>query len=155
MSQHHLSEFLLDAGFVEVSLKRNVVGHLVVEVVLNDVVGEFLVDTGASGTVVEQTKAEMFRLNLDHHEESNEAAGAGASGISVIPSSDNHLKVGDCDLPGMLIYSMSLDHVNMTLQQHGAERELDGVLGADFLSATDAIIDFASLRLYARPHQPQ
>ena len=88
-----LAEFLSNHRYHQVSLKKIETGHLVMEALINDIRGTFILDTGAGGTVVDEKNIELFRLNVII--EDIKGAGAGGGGLTVYSSSDNKLSINE------------------------------------------------------------
>ena len=69
-----LHEFLSSRGYVSLLLQKTIVGHFEAHVLVNGKKARFLIDTGASNTVVDHKSAAQYTLLI---EDSNEAAGGG------------------------------------------------------------------------------
>jgi len=134
-------------GYVRIEIEKMLTGHLLLEVELNGVKGKFILDTGASTTVLESNRKDKFNLMIESTDE--EAAGAGGAGMQMETSDGNNLKIGDTEFDNFQIYLMSLDHVNQAFSSYGVE-EVDGVIGADVLTFKDGIIDYSNLVLYLK-----
>lgn len=140
---------LAAAGYRQVSLVRHGKGHLVLAVRLNGVEGRFVLDTGATRTLVEASGRERFKLG-DALRPAGAATGAGGGGIAVHESPGNQLDIGGYSDPAFTALVMSLAHVNDAFERRGEPR-IDGVIGADVLERGQAVVDYASNTLYLRP----
>lgn len=140
-----LETFLtVEHDYIKIPITKMVSGHLHVHGILNGVEGEFILDTGASATVVEKDRKNKFNLKT----EGTKHTGAGAGGVQTVEKSiGNSMKLGDLTKDSPDIYLMNLDHVNNALASMGI-KEIDGVIGADILTDNKAIIDYANLVLY-------
>lgn len=149
-SGESLKEFLANKGYYTIALEKNIAGHLVVNVEINDVKGNFILDTGASTTVIHNEREHYFKLNVDKNSASNEGAGAGANNITVMTSKNNIVELVDYKIENFDIALMNLEHVNIALKQLGEQEEIDGVIGADVLKISEAVIDYSNLVLYLK-----
>src|SRR4051812_2813265 len=93
IEKESLAEFLYRKNYQQVSLIKLATGHLLIEASINDVAGVFILDTGASTTVVDEKNVELFRLNVVM--EDAKGAGAGGGGLTVYSSSDNKLSINE------------------------------------------------------------
>lgn len=138
---------LLAHGYVGIQMTKLESGHLHLFAYLNGQLGNFLLDTGAGGTVVDGKRSLAFQLKAENTEET--ATGAGASNLQMHNSLGNELRLGDLTLHNFALVLMDLEHVNRAFSDRGIA-EVDGVIGADVLTKRGAIIDYAQLMLYLR-----
>src|SRR5262245_9316559 len=73
-----LAGYLLPRGFVAIPLRVNTIGHFEMAVTVEGHAAQFLLDTGASHTVVARPSAERFGLDLSPSAE--RAGGVGTAG---------------------------------------------------------------------------
>lgn len=144
---YNLSEYLTNQGYVKLEMKKLASGHLHLSGLLNGVQGNFILDTGATGTVVDIKMKDKF--NMQTKLSDREAAGAGGSNMQMEASSKNNLTIGKLDLKSINLMLMSLDHVNKAFERFGLKK-VDGVIGADILTSNKAIIDYVDLSLYLK-----
>lgn len=102
-------------------------------------------DTGASNTCVGLDKIEFF--NLVSKESKIKAAGAGATNIETLISSKNNIEIGKWNAKKLKIVLFDLKHVNEALTTHKA-LPVDGIIGADVLKKSKAVIDYKSSCVY-------
>jgi predicted aspartyl protease len=143
-----INSFLARRGYLAIPIVQNATGLLLVTVVVNDVPGLFILDTGAGISVVESNHAERFKLNLQNDDTSFTGAGAGGQGLKVIPSTGNKIEIGDYTITDLTLSTMSLEHVSQALAELGANEEILGIIGVDILKPARAIIDYSSMTLY-------
>lgn len=143
----NLREYLTKQGYIRLKMEKLASGHLHLSGVLNGVQGNFILDTGASGTVIEIKNKEKF--NMKTQASNRQAAGAGGSRMQMQASSKNNLTIGKLDLKNMNLMLMNLDHVNNAFERFGIEK-VDGVIGADILTKNKAVIDYVDLSLYLK-----
>lgn len=147
-----LTTFLVSKGYHAIPFTKNAVGHLLVEVIVNDVKGLFVLDTGAGSTIVDTNQASLLKLILQKDKASFAGAGAGGQGLEVIPTEGNKIEIGTYTLSDYPLSVMSLfEHVSQALAEAGVHDVLSGVLGVDILGPGKAIIDYGAMTLYLLP----
>lgn len=145
--KYSLSTLLKHKGYVRVPLKKTASGHYICTVVLNGVSGNFIVDTGASHTCVAWDKEVYFKLNANKAEQ--QAASASSTNMETRHSEDNVLEVGRWKGQKLEIILFDMTSVNSALEQLGVNT-VDGILGADVLAATKAVLDYSRNGLYLK-----
>lgn len=133
--------------YERIQLKRMPSGHLQMQVSLNGVRGNFILDTGAGATILEEKRKSAFHLTSRKSNKEFTGTGGGAMGMQL--STGNKMKIGQLEIINSSIYLVSLDHVNKAFQNMRLE-EVDGIIGADILSAKRGVIDYSNLMLYLR-----
>lgn len=136
-----LKKFLLDKGFSFLDLERTGTDHFALHGLLNGLPGRFIVDTGASNTCVDLERAEAFHMQSTVSE--IRAAGAGAVDMETQVSTGNILEFGTWQQADLDIVLFDLSHVNQALTSHD-EPAVDGILGADILRRSVAVIDYGT-----------
>jgi hypothetical protein len=103
----------------------------------------FILDTGASATVLNRTVAEQVGLRL----QASEDAKTGGGSVETASATGITLSVGSVSLPAMTIVAMNLSGL-----QAGLGRPVDGILGFDIFDRYVVEIDYAASTL--RLHEP-
>ncbi|PNQ72029.1 acid protease [Hanstruepera neustonica] len=142
-----LQEFLLDKGYTKIKLKLTKTNHFEVRATINGVKGLFILDTGASGSCVGFEAIETFKLKAKDSEV--KAAGAGATDMVTQISKKNDLKIGKWKKNKVALILFNMAHVNSALIAHNA-KPVDGIIGADILKKSKAIIDYEKKYLYLK-----
>ena len=142
-----LENYLTKDGYVRLEMKKIPSGHLHLFGQLNGVDGNFILDTGAGATVIEEKNKEKFHMQTEKSDE--QATGAGGTGMQMQTSDNNNLKIEELELNELNLMLMNLDHVNNAFESMGLEK-IDGVIGADLLTNNKAIIDYSNLILYLK-----
>ncbi len=142
-----LQDFLLDKGYTKVKLKLTKTNHFEVRATINGVKGLFILDTGASSSCVGFEAVETFKLIAKDSEV--KAAGAGATDMMTQISKKNDLKIGRWKKNKVALILFNLTHVNSALVAHNA-KPVDGIIGADVLKKSKAIIDYEKKYLYLK-----
>jgi clan AA aspartic protease (TIGR02281 family) len=142
-----LAAFLTGAGYRQVPLSRNGVGHFQAS---GSVAGHpvaVLVDTGAASTVLELAVAR--RLGLDLVKLDVHGAGAGGGGLEVFLVQGGQLSLGTVVPRPRALLAVDLTHVNQALALKGATG-VEAILGIDVFEAHAAVIDYGSQSLFLR-----
>ena len=142
-----LQKFLTDKNYHVVKLKRTVTNHFEFKASINGIEGRFILDTGASNSCLSTHDIEKFGLITE--ESDHKAAGAGSIEIDTLISKKNKLEIGKYKLPKLTLVLIDLSNINTALLKQEAE-EIDGIIGADVLEKTRAVIDYKKKKLYLK-----
>lgn len=142
-----LKKYLKKKGYVSIPLTLTKTNHLEFTAKINGMAGRFILDTGASNTCIGFDKIEYF--NLKSKESKIKAAGAGATDMETLTSKKNSIEIGKWHHKKLKIVLFDLVHVNTALITHKAE-PVDGIIGADVLSKSKAIIDYKKKLLFLK-----
>ena len=141
-----LKKFLQRKNYIKIPLVLTGTNHFEITAKINGVKGRFILDTGASNTCVGFDRIELF--NLTSKESKIKAAG-GATNMETLVSTKNRIKIGDWKKKKLKIVLFDLVHVNEALTAHKA-KPVDGIIGADVLKKTKAIIDYDKSCVYLK-----
>ncbi|NNC50148.1 MAG: clan AA aspartic protease [Flaviramulus sp.] len=142
-----LQEFLHEKGYAKVKLHLTKTNHFEIKVKLNDKTGLFILDTGASNSCVGFEAIEVFNLKVK--DSKILAGGAGATNMETKMSSQNKVKIGKWKNDKVVLVLFNLTHVNTALINHKSN-PVDGIIGADILKKSKAIIDYEKKYLYLK-----
>jgi len=142
-----LRKLLEGKGFYRIPLKKIKSGHYKFSASVNSVLGDFILDTGASTSCIGFEYNTYFRLN--NEESKIKAAGAGAINMKTEIAKNNTLSIKSWKLSGIDFVIIDLSHVNEALSQVG-ENAIHGIIGADFLKQTRAVIDYGRNCFYLK-----
>ncbi len=137
----------LAKNFNEASFIITPTKHLQMFAKINGVEGEFILDTGASSSCVDFKYAQLFHLEVE--ESKIRAAGAGASNMLTKSSSNNTLQIGKWTEEDKNFVLFDLNHINQALAEHDSSI-VHGIIGADVLIKSKAIIDYHKKMLFLR-----
>lgn len=143
----NLHEVLKKEKYKKINFKVSKTQHLLVKATLNGVMGNFILDTGASNSCVGFDSIEHF--NLKAGKSKTKAAGAGATGMVTQIAKNNILKIGRWTTAELHLVIFDMSHVNEALEQYKA-KAVDGIIGADILLEGKAIIDYYNHCLYLK-----
>lgn len=148
MNKTDINSFLNKNGYTKIALSQNGIGHFKVNAKVNGAKASFIIDTGASHTVIDEFSSEKFKLNFSNGP-SKEAGGLGTSGIKTRVSKKNNIIVKGFEINNLALTVLSLEHVNSALEKHGSPK-IDGVIGADILKKYNAVIDYKGKAIYLK-----
>ena len=140
-----LKNFLKKKNYTKVPLVLTATNHFEIMAKVNGITGRFILDTGASNTCVGFDKIDFF--NLTSKESKIKAAGAGATNMETLISTKNKIEIGNWKKNKLKIVLFDLVHVNEALTTHKA-LPVDGIIGADILKKSKAIIDYPKSCVY-------
>ena len=147
-NDEQIQEFLEKKNYVKVPLSVNSLGHFETEIVINGIKGNFIIDTGASGTVINDSDILMFNLTTLSDDE-DKAAGLGTTTLHVQKSKGNEITLGEFTIENWEVGIIHLGHVNEALETKGSGN-INGVIGADIMNTFDAVIDYKDKALYLK-----
>lgn len=142
-----LKKLLKDKGYHKIDLKFTKTQHLEVVAKINNIEGNFILDTGASSTCVGVESIEHF--NLLPEDSDVKAAGAGATNMLTQIAQKNRIEIKGWKKKKVDLVLFDLRHVNEALINHEAEK-VHGIIGADILRKGKAIIDYKNKALYLK-----
>ena len=142
-----LRELLEEKGFYRIPLKKIKSGHYTFSAKINSISGIFILDTGASTSCIGFSQNSFF--NLKNEVSEIKAAGAGAINMKTEIAKNNSLSIGSWKLSNIDFVVFDLSHVNQALSQVD-ESAVHGIIGADFLKQTRAVIDYGRNCFYVK-----
>ncbi|TRO67191.1 retropepsin-like aspartic protease [Christiangramia sabulilitoris] len=142
-----LKKLLEEKGYHRIKMKFTKTNHLELVAKINDIEGNFILDTGASSTCVGIDAIEHFDLLSEDSD--IKAAGAGATNMLTQVSQKNTLQINDWKKKKVDLVLFDLKHVNEALVNHKAEK-VHGIIGADILKKGKAIIDYKNRTLFLK-----
>lgn len=142
-----LPNFLQKQGYKRIKFKISKTNHLLVKAKVNGVSGVFILDTGASNSCVGFECVERFQLLAI--DSSTQASGAGGIGMQTQLAQNNTLQIGRWHSKDFHLVIFDLSHVNTALLQHKASI-VHGIIGADVLIQSEAIVDYYHQLLYLK-----
>ena len=121
--------------------------HIIIDAAVNNVVGKFLIDTGASNSCIDLNKSEKFKLNYG---KSDEQASSATNEIKeTFISKKNSLLIGECYINDYDIVLFNMKHVIKSLLDKD-EIEIEGIIGADILIKYNCCIDYRENKLVVK-----
>ncbi len=142
-----LQEILKKEKYKKISFKVSKTKHLLIKAAVNNIAGNFILDTGASNSCVGFEGIDHF--NLKAGKSKTKASGAGATGMFTQLAKNNSLQIGRWKTEKFHLVIFDMSHVNQALQQYKA-KPVHGIIGADILLDGKAIIDYDNHYLYLK-----
>ena len=142
-----LRNLLQKGGFYRIPLKKIKSGHYTFSAKINAIWGIFILDTGASNSCIGFNNDSYF--NLNNEESLIKAAGAGAINMKTEIAKNNSIEIGSWKISHFDFVIFDLSHVNEALNQVD-ETPIHGIIGADFLKKTRAVIDYGRNCFYLK-----
>ena len=130
---------------IKIPLRYSKSQHLIGEFILNGKAAVFLIDTGASNSCVDKTRADYF--NLEAEGDNLPLQGAGQEKIFAQSSHKSSLYYLDKEIHHLSFMLIDMDTINAALAEQ-EEEKIDGIIGADILHKKKAIIDYHQCCLY-------
>ena len=140
-----LDNLLRKQGYIKIPFEIYKSGHLIFDILLNEKKAKFLIDTGASGTILTIESIEKFSLKIEETEESG--TGAGSTNLAMQKSINNTLVFKDIEIEELDLFVMDLSHVNNSFIEIKHET-IDRVIGADILNTYNCVIDYKGNNFY-------
>jgi len=118
--------------------------HIIIDAEVNNVVGKFLIDTGASNSCIDLNKSVKFKLNYG---KSDEQASSATDEIKcTYISKKNSLLINEFNINDFDIILFDMRHVVKSLKEKD-EIDIDGIIGSDILIQYDCCIDYEENKL--------
>ena len=117
-------------------LKSN---HILVKCEINNIKGNFIIDTGASNSCIDYKKSEKFNIKF---EISNESATSATNKIKkLFVSKKNKIKIDDWLVEDFDLILFDMKQVIDTIVSQ-CNVEIDGIIGSDILKKGKAVINY-------------
>lgn len=134
---------MLANGYSVLPLFKTKTGHVTATLRVNGKACVFLVDTGGGATLIDISKKDKYQLEalaaMDY------AAGINAASPLVRTSAD--IGINNSIVRDDSLFLMDISFINAEFWKNHS-RQVDGVLGTDFLDRHHAIVDYSRSALY-------
>ena len=140
------NSFLKSIGYISVKLKLLKTNHYLLKACINRVEGKFILDSGASSSCICLSLESKFKI--DSKENKIKASSATSNMEDTCLSKNNTIKIGKWRSTINLV-SINMTHINKVLSEKETE-SVDGIMGADVLKKSKAVIDYESNKLYLK-----
>ena len=141
-----LNKFLKSEGYSSVKLIFLETKHYLIEAKVNGIKGRFILDTGASNSCICTSLENKFKIISEESKEKASSANSEMTNTKI--SESNALQIGKWEDKINLI-SFDMNHINNALSQKKIP-PIDGIIGADILKKSKAILDYKSNELYLK-----
>ena len=141
-----LNKFLKKSGYCSVKLIFLETKHYLIEAKVNGVSGKFILDTGASNSCICISLEDKFKLISKDSKEKASSATSQMTHTKI--SKRNAIQIGKWeDKINLITFDMS--HINNALSEKKIN-PIEGIIGADILKKTKAILDYNLNNLYLK-----
>ena len=140
------NSFLKSGGYISVKLKLLKTNHYLLNACINGVEGKFILDSGASSSCICLSLENKFKI--DSKENKIKASSATSNMEDTRLSKNNAIKIGKW-ISKISLVSIDMTHINRVLIEKVTE-SVDGIIGADVLKKSKAVIDYESNNLYLK-----
>lgn len=130
---------------IDIPLRFSKSQHLIGVFLLNEKPASFLIDTGASNSCVDKTRADYF--NLEAEGDNLPLQGAGQEKLFAQSSRKSSLYYLDNEIYHLNFMLIDMNTINAALAEQ-KEENIDGIIGADILHKKKAVIDYDQCCLY-------
>ena len=141
-----LNKFLKESGYISVKLNFLKTKHYSLEAKINGNNGRFILDTGASNSCICSSLENNF--NIISKETIEKASSATSEINNTKISKNNTIQIGKWKNKINLI-TFDLCYINQALNEKKID-SVSGIIGADILKKSKAILDYKSNKLYLK-----
>ncbi|KAF0131213.1 MAG: putative aspartyl protease [Bacteroidetes bacterium] len=123
--------------------------HLMTKGLINGIEASFLIDTGASRTVFDQTVIRKFINDQEFEENEKLSTGLGTNSMPSQVAHIDYITLGELTITDYTAIVIDLTHVHQSYQQLNLP-DINCVLGGDILKKYKAVINYKtkSMKLY-------
>jgi hypothetical protein len=141
-----LNKFLKSEGYSSVKLIFSETKHYLIEAKINGTKGRFILDTGASNSCICTSLENKFKIISEESKEKASSANSEMTNTKI--SENNALQIGKWEDKINLI-TFDMNHINNALSEKQID-PIDGIIGADILKKSKAIIDYHGDKIYLK-----
>ena len=139
-----LNKFLKSEGYSSIKLIFLETKHYLIEAKVNGIDGRFILDTGASNSCVCTSFEDKFKVISKESKEKASSANSEMTHTKI--SKSNIIQIGKWEDKIKLI-TFDMSHINTAFSEKKVD-PIDGIVGADVLKKSKAVIDYESNKLY-------
>tara|TARA_B110000003_G_scaffold232311_1_gene235171 strand:+ start:65 stop:505 length:441 start_codon:yes stop_codon:yes gene_type:complete len=141
-----LNKFLKTLGYISVKLIFLETKHYLIEAKINSIDGRFILDTGASNSCICTSLENKFKVISKLSKEKASSANSEMTQTKI--SKSNVIQIGKWEDKINLI-TFDMNHINNALIEKKID-PIDGIVGADVLKKSKAVLDYKTNRLYLK-----
>ena len=141
-----LNKFLKKSGYSSLKLIFLETKHYLIEAKINGVNGRFILDSGASSSCICTSLEDKFKVTSKENKEKASSATSQMKHTKI--SRSNAIQIGKWNSKTSLI-TFDMSHINNALSEKKIN-PIDGIIGADILQRSKAILDYKSNKLYLK-----
>ena len=141
-----LNKFLKKSGYCSVKLIFLETKHYLIDAKVNGDGGRFILDTGASNSCICISLEDKFKVISQKSKEKASSATSQMTHTKI--SKSNTIQIGKWE-DKINIITFDMNHINNSLSEKKID-PIDGIMGADILKKSKAILDYKSNKLYLK-----
>ena len=141
-----LNKFLKSEGYSSIKLIFLETKHYLIEAKVNGIDGRFILDTGASNSCICTSLEDKFKVISKESKEKASSANSEMTNTKI--SKSNIIQIGKWEDKIKLI-TFDMSHINTAFSEKKVD-PIDGIVGADVLKKSKAVIDYESNKLYLK-----
>ena len=141
-----LNKFLKSEGYNSEKLIFIETKHYLIEAKVNGIKGKFILDTGASNSCICTSLENKFKVISKESKEKASSANSEMTHTKISKSNAIHIGKWEDNID-LITFDMS--HINTALSEKKIN-PIDGIIGADILKKSKAILDYKSNKLYLK-----
>ena len=141
-----LNKFLKTSGYISVKLIFLKTKHYLIEARINGINGRFILDTGASSSCICTSLEDKFKVISKENKEKASSATSQMKHTKI--SRSNAIQIGKWNSKTSLI-TFDMSHINTALSEKKIN-PIDGIIGADILKKSKAVLDYKTNKLYLK-----
>jgi hypothetical protein len=141
-----LNKFLKSEGYSSIKLMFLETKHYLIEAKVNGIDGRFILDTGASNSCICTSLEDKFKVISKESKEKASSANSEMTHTKI--SKSNIIQIGKWEDKIKLI-TFDMSHINTAFSEKKVD-PIDGIVGADVLKKSKAVIDYESNKLYLK-----
>ena len=141
-----LNKFLKSEGYSSIKLIFLETKHYLIEAKVNGIDGTFILDTGASNSCICTSLEDKFKVISKESKEKASSANSEMTHTKI--SKSNIIQIGKWEDKIKLI-TFDMSHINTAFSEKKVD-PIDGIVGADVLKKSKAVIDYESNKLYLK-----
>ena len=141
-----LNKFLKKSGYSSLKLIFLETKHYLIEAKINGVNGRFILDSGASSSCICTSLEDKFKVISKENKEKASSATSQMKHTKI--SRSNAIQIGKWNSKTSLI-TFDMSHINTALSEKKIN-PIDGIIGADILKNSKAILDYKTNKLYLK-----
>ena len=141
-----LNKFLKKSGYSSLKLIFLETKHYLIEAKINGVNGRFILDSGASSSCICTSLEDKFKVTSKENKEKASSATSQMKHTKI--SRSNAIQIGKWNSKTSLI-TFDMSHINTALSEKKIN-PIDGIIGADILKNSKAILDYKANKLYLK-----
>ena len=141
-----LNKFLKSEGYSSAKLIFLETKHYLIEAKINGTKGRFILDTGASNSCICTSLENKFKIISEESKEKASSANSEMTNTNI--SKSNSIQIGKWEDKINLI-TFDMNHINNALSEKKID-PIDGIIGADILKKSKAIIDYHGDEIYLK-----